>query len=283
MTNQESVRITALYTYPIKSCAGISHTTVQLEARGPLHDRRWMVVEDDGSDPAMFLTQRELPRLALVQPSLVGDQLVINAPGMPETAVPLAQSAGRRMNVQVWEDACQAIDAGDELAAWFSAYLGVQTRLVRMDDDFVRPVDLRYSREPALVGFTDGYPLLVISESSLEELNRRMEARGKASLPMNRFRPNVVVAGCAPFAEDTWHRIVIGDMPLDVVKPCARCVTTTVDQSRGLVPDKAEPLATLATFRRNEKGGVLFGQNVIHRANGRLAVGDAVNVMELAP
>jgi uncharacterized protein len=240
------------------------------------------VVEDDGSDVALFVTQRELPRLALVQPSLVGDQLVINAPGMPETAVPLVQGRGRAMHVQVWNDTCHAIDAGDELADWFSAYLGIRVRLVRMDDDFVRPVDLHYSREPALVGFTDGFPLLLISEASLDELNRRIEARGKAPLPMNRFRPNVVVAGCAPFAEDDWRHIRIGDVPLDVVKPCARCVTTTVDQSRGLVPDKAEPLATLATFRRNANGGVLFGQNVIHRANGRLSIGDAINVIESA-
>ena len=272
------IRVTGLYVYPIKSCGGLTLERTQLEARGPVYDRRWMIVDGHGT----FVSQRELPRLALIQPSFAGDMLALTAPAMPPIAVPLQQQAtARKLPVVVWRDACLGLDEGDAVADWFSAFLDAPVRLVRMADGFVRPVDRRYAREAAQVGFADAYPLLLIGQASLDDLNARLKARGKAALPMNRFRPNVVVAASPAYAEDDWRLIRVGEVLLDLVKPCARCVTTTVDQSRGEVTDKDEPLATLATYRRGANG-VLFGQNAIHRSLGVLTVGDEVKLLAAA-
>ncbi len=227
-----------------------------------------MVVDPDG----VFLTQRQLPRLAVVQPTLNAEELLLRV-GTSEARVPLRRGAGETRRVRVWEDDCEAWDEGDEAARLFSDHLDTPARLVRIADEFVRPVDPDYAIRPAQTGFADAFPLLVVSEASLEELNRRLVERRASAVPMGRFRPNVVVAGCGPFAEDEWNSIRIGEVTLDLVKPCARCVTTQVDQARGVVHDPREPLGTLATFRLRGLG-VMFGQNAIHRGPGRLAIGD---------
>lgn len=227
-----------------------------------------MVVNPEGR----FLTQREHPRLAVVQPSLEAHYLRLRAPARSEVRVPLRREPGEVRRVRVWDDDCEAWDEGEGAAGFFSDHLGAPVRLVRMADAFVRPVD---APQTAQTGFADAFPLLVLSEASLEELNRRLVERERSPVPMSRFRPNVVLTGCPGFAEDGWEAIRIGEMTLDVVKPCARCVTTTVDQARGEVRDHQEPLATLATFRRRGDG-VVFGQNAVHRGPGRLAVGDVV-------
>lgn len=273
------LRVTALYTYPVKSCARLVHDTIALEARGPVYDRRWMVVSAAPGEEGRFLTQRELPNLALAQPALSADALCLTAPGLPEIRVPLERDNGATKRVVVWRDTCDAVDEGDEAAGWFSELIGYPARLVRMADGYVRRVDPRYSPEFAQVGFADAYPLLIIQQASLDDLNQRLAARGKAPVPMSRFRPSIVIDGGAPFAEDNWRRIEIAGLPLDIVKPCARCVTTTVDQAAGRIPDHEEPLATLATFRKSERG-VLFGQNAVHRALGCLRVGDGVRVLK---
>ena len=272
-------RITALYTYPVKSCAGIAHAQIALTPTGPEYDRRWMIGYDEGGKALSQITQRDLPQLALVQPTISGDSLILSAPGKSDLCVPLQDRALKMSRITVWSDTVKAHDEGDEAAEWFSDYLNVDVRLMRMPDDFVRRVDTRYSPEFAQVGFADAYPLLLISEASLEDLNEKLVARGKSPLPMNRFRPNVVVAGCEPFAEDTWRRFSIDGIQFEGVKLCARCVTTTVDQSRGEVVDKDEPLATLATYRRRAGGKVMFGQNVVHRGLGTLKVGATVEVI----
>jgi uncharacterized protein YcbX len=268
------VHISSIFTYPIKSCARLEHTEIALDKYGPVWDRRWMVVDSDG----IFLTQRELSALALIQPRIEGDQLAIIAPGMPEICVPLAREAGEVWRVEVWKDTCAAWDEGDEIANWLSDYLNVDTRLVRMADGFVRQVDTTYAPENTPTTFTDAFPLLILSEASLEELNRHMVERGKEPVPISRFRPNLVVAGTEPFAEDIWRTVQIGDVTIDVVKPCARCATTTVDQLTGKVPDVTEPLGTLNTFRK-QNGKVLFAQNAIHRAPGVVRVGDIITVL----
>ena len=276
------IHITALYTYPIKSCARLEHQQLTLDERGPVYDRRWMVISDAPGEENQFLTARELPRLAVVQPRFEGDTLALTAPGMPEVRLPLAQQRPADREVVVWDDTVRALDEGATLARWFSDFLGAPARLVRLSDDADRPVNLKYARAAAQVGFADGYPLLLALTESLDDLNRRLAARGKATLPMSRFRPNVVVSGSGqPWAEDTWSRIVAGDIRFDVVKPCARCVMTTIDPATGTIPDHQEPLATLATFRKAAKG-VMFGQNVIHRALGTLRVGETVAVVETA-
>ena len=274
----QSLRVTALYIYPVKSCAGISREQIELTATGPLLDRRWMIGRDEGEKALAQVTQREQPKLALVRPTLTEDMLILSAPSKADLHVPLQDRMAESARQKIWSDTVQAHDEGDEAAEWFSSYLGIEVRMLRMPDDTIRRVDTRYSPEFAQVSFADGYPALLISEASLEQLNEKLAERGKPALPMNRFRPNIVVTGCDPFAEDTWKHICVGQVPFDVVKSCARCVTTTVDQSRGEVVDSAEPLATLATFRKAARG-VMFGQNIVHRGLGTLQVGDVVEVM----
>jgi MOSC domain-containing protein len=268
----EEVRVSGLFTYPVKSCAGLSHASVSLDDRGPLWDRRWMVVGPDG----VFLSQRQYPRLAVVQPSLESDALVLRVAERNAVRVPLGRAPGETRRVRVWQDDCDAWDEGDEAARLLSDHLGAPSRLVRMAEEFERPVDRDYAPRPAHTGFADAFPLLVVAEASLEELNRRLQERRASPVPVSRFRPNVVLTGSAPFAEDAWKTIRIGETTLDLVKPCGRCTTTRVDQARGVVHDPREPLATLATFRLRG-GEVIFGHNAIHRVPGRIAVGEAVD------
>lgn len=269
------MHVSALFTYPIKSCGGLTHTTIAFDPRGPLWDRRWVVTDSDG----MFYTQRELPPMALIQPAFTGQSLTLTAPGMTPVQVPLDAERPASRPVRVWRDTCAAWDEGDALAQWFSDYLKVDARLFRMTDDHFRAVDSNYAPYAAQVGFSDGYPALIVSESSLDDLNQRLIERGAEAVPMRRFRPNIVIADSPAFAEDTWREAQIGAMTFDLVKPCARCVMTTVDPDTGTVPDKAEPLATLNTYRKQERG-VMFAQNAIHRTPGVLNVGDTVTVRD---
>jgi uncharacterized protein YcbX len=227
-----------------------------------------MIVDEAGR----FRTQRELPRMALIVPRLDGARLTVEAPGMPALALAL-RSEGERRAVTIWDDACEAIDQGDEAAEWLGDFLAAPARLVRIADDFVRHVDRTYAGPDDQVGFADGFPFLLASEASLADLNARMER----PLEMIRFRPNIVVDGVAPFEEDGWTRIRIGGIGFGVVKPCARCPITTVDQ---LTAERAqEPLRTLATYRHVRGKGVMFGQNLIHDRAGVVHVGDALEVV----
>jgi uncharacterized protein YcbX len=266
------VRVTALYVYPVKSCAGTALEVAQIGPRGILHDREFLVTDPDGS----FLTQRELPRLAQVRPTITEDCLAFAAPGMTDLAI-VPTDLGPRREVVVWRDTVTAVDQGGEVADWLSAFLETRVRLVRMPADSVRRVDPVYAPRPTdQVGFADGYPLLLISEESLDDLNARLDQ----PLPMNRFRPNVVVRGAgAPYAEDTWAELCIGEVRFNGVKTCARCAVTTTDQVTA--ERRLEPLATLSRYRRIERGA-LFGQNLVHAAPGRIAVGDRLTVSTTA-
>lgn len=257
------MEISGLFVYPIKSGAGLPVDRRELDGFGMTGDREYMVVDPDG----MFLTQREAPKLALVQPVLA-DGLRLETP----VGSAIARPSGRRQ-VTVWEHTGAAIDCGDEVADLLSALLERPCRLVKTAPDHRRPTEFGGGQ----VGFADGFPLLIISESSLAHLNSRLPQ----SLPMNRFRPNVVVADAEPFAEDTWVTVDLGPVTVDVVKPCARCAITRVDQATGIRGD-GEPLRTLGTFRK-AKGGVMFGQNAVHRGPGELKVGDTVRVRSSRP
>jgi hypothetical protein len=263
-----AIAVSGLYYYPIKACRGYALQTALLDARGIAHDRRFLIV--DAND--RFITQREHARLAMIEPCVTDDALALTAPGMPPLTIETRAATARR-SVVIWRDTVEAIDQGEAVARWLSAYLGEAARLVKFAEDVTRKVNAAYARRPTdQTGFADGYPLLLISQASLDDLNTRLPS----PLPMNRFRPNLVVSGTAPYAEDAWKQIRIGEVVLDVVKPCARCVTTTTDQhtaARG-----KEPLATLATYRNSERG-VLFGQNVIHSRPGTLRVGAAVEII----
>jgi hypothetical protein len=269
-----SVVVSGLYYYPIKSCAGIAVESANLGKRGIEYDRHWMVVDERNQ----FLTQRALPRMCLIQAQVQNggnsaSALRLEAPDMPPLTVPLATESERR-EVTVWRDSCLADDQGDEAAAWLSQFLKREVRLVYFGSAAHRQVDQQYAlRESDEVGFADGFPLLLISQASLDDLNSRLDQ----PVPMNRFRPNLVVAGCGAFEEDTWKTIRVGDVTFDVVKPCARCTITTVDQTTGRAG--VEPMRTLAEYR-NTMNKVMFGQNIVHHRTGRLALGQKVEIVD---
>lgn len=266
--------VSAIVRYPVKSCAGHSMGRAELDAYGIVGDRRWLIVGADGE----FLTQRDAPKLALVRPELRDRGLTLCAPGMDAMTVS-TDAGGPTLDVQVWNDRCQGVDQGDAVAAWLNDYLGASHRLVKMNPDFERPVDADYAISPDdEVSYADGFPFLLTSTDSLDELNRRMAA----PLPMDRFRPNLVVSNTEPFEEDTWKVIQIGGIRFHAVKPCARCVVTTTDQTTAQLGK--EPLTTLAAFRRDENGNVYFGQNLLHQPKtGEIKVGDAVEILETQP
>jgi uncharacterized protein YcbX len=255
--------ISSLTVYPVKSCRGIALDSALLTASGIDLDREWMVVEPDGE----FVTQRELPRLALIEPRLTADTLELAAPDMPPLTVALAPHANDRdsLQVRVWRDRVAALDEGDEAAYWLSEFLRVQVRLVRFAPAARRLSNKEFTGEfDSAAKFADGYALLVIAEASLADLNRRLAAKSLAALPMNRFRPNVVIAGddVGPYDEDRMLWLRGNGIALKPVKACIRCQITGTDQA--LAATSAEPLLTLATYRVHaELGGPAFGQNVI--------------------
>jgi uncharacterized protein YcbX len=262
------IHLSGLYVYPIKSCGGIAVEELDVDERGLRHDRRWMLVDEANQ----FISQRELPRMALIGVRIDPDGLVVRAPGMPSLQVPFLPPDGNLLRARIWDDVVETLPVGGGADRWFERFLGVRCRLVYLPEGSVRPVDPDYGRADDQGGLADGFPFLLISEGSLAELNARLQR----PLPIDRFRPNLVVGGCAPFAEDGWRVVRIGPITLRVVKPCARCAITTVDQrtaARG-----KEPLRTLATFRRSGTK-VLFGQNLVHDETGIMRTGDPVEVI----
>ncbi|MCU7929880.1 MAG: MOSC domain-containing protein [Candidatus Thiodiazotropha sp. (ex Codakia rugifera)] len=264
------IRLTGIHLYPVKSLAGIGQQRSQLDNYGLEHDRHWMVVDEQGR----FLSQRELPRMALIHVNLVAGGISLTAPGMPDIAVGLPQqSSSNQLQVRVWNDDCMAISADPSANEWLSHFLQHTCRLVAMADGMNRQVDQRYAGPLDRTAFSDGFPLLLTSRESLDDLNGRLPQ----PLTMDRFRPNLVVSGCSPFAEDEWSLIRIGDIVLRVVKPCSRCTITCVDPLTG--ERDVEPLKTLAGYRR--KGNqVYFGQNLLHQQPGELEVGMMVEILE---
>ena len=278
--------------YPIKSCRGISLAEAIVEARGLQFDRRWMLVDENNR----FLTQREYPVMATIATRIENGKLEAESDGLsleiatnPVTTVPASDTRSRVERVTVWQSEVSAAVYGDEVNDFFSDVLGAKVRLVYMRDGEHRHINPRFDRGDDIVSFADGYPLMLLSEASVEELNSRLEK----PLPMNRFRPNLVVSGAEAFAEDDWKVIRVGEAVFRSTKPCERCVITTTDQARGEVDGK-EPLKTLATYRQAKMvmpdrleafgvpgNAVLFGQNLVNETAGvTIRVGDAVEVLE---
>lgn len=259
--------ITELTLYPIKSCAGISLREATLTAAGltsdHIYDREWMVVDADGA----FMTQRQYPKMSMITPRIKADTLELRAPGMLRLEIPLGLPAPedeKTLNVRVWDTTLPAYDCDETTATWFSKYLGTPCRLVRFHAHAKRLASQSWTNgveAPTL--FSDGFPLLVISESSLADLNEKLKAQGRATLPMRRFRPNIVVSGIGAFEEDYAEALKIGAAQLKPVKPCARCQIPSIDEATGeFGPD---PLDILRTYRVNPKvdGGITFGMNTI--------------------
>ena len=291
-----SILLSSLIYYPIKACRGFNVTESRVERMGLANDRRMMVVTPEGE----FLTQREHAKLALITPTLrlrsteerdptpltssrcsfgsakeiKYDSVTLSAPNFDSIQFAI-QKTGIATHVNIWRSKnVNAIDQGDESAKWLSDWLGISVRLVHIADGFKRKLNPDFSvNADDHTGFADGYPILIISEASLHDLNSKLDS----PLPMNRFRPNIVVQNCEPFAEDTWKRIKIGDVEMALVKPCARCEVTTIDKET--LEQSKEPLKTLGAYRK-QKGGAMFGMNAIPLNEGDVRVGMSVEVLE---
>jgi uncharacterized protein YcbX len=274
--------VTELVIYPIKSCAGISVPEAEfgisgLRANG-VHDREWMLVTREG----LFLTQREYPRMALVTPRIIGDAVEVSAPGMPLLRLPLAHDpAANDITVQIWDHSFRAADCGDAAASWFHDAIGGPCRLVRFRPDVHRPTSTKWTGgAPAETRFADGYPILLIGQASLDDLNAKLKSAGRSPLPMNRFRPNLVVDGLEAFEEDLIETFSADGLALRPVKPCARCPIPAIDQATGIPgPD---PLDILQTYRANPRvdGGICLGMNCIvsEGAGSVLKLGEELEV-----
>lgn len=254
------MQISGIFIYPVKSLRGIALQAAKVEARGLQYDRRWMIVDPQG----MFFTQRELPEMALLITEITSEHLLIRHATKPfePLQIPLQTPVhAESMQVQVWDDTCLALAVSPSADHWLTEVLQTPCRLVYMPDHSLRPTDPNYSQPNDIVSFADGYPILIIGENSLSDLNGRLPK----PLPMNRFRPNLVFAGGTPHVEDTWKSFKIGDAHFRGNKPCGRCEITTIDQEtseRG-----SEPLKTLATYRLSGKK-ILFGMNICWEVNG---------------
>lgn len=266
-SNNQPLTVTELAIYPIKSTRRISVRQARITTTGFDHDRRWMLVDPKGQ----FITQRQHPEMVHITAQPDEHGLSLTAPEMQTTQIAFPEM-GKRFGVTVWSDQCAALDAGDRAAQWFSRYMGFDCRLVYMDDACQRQVDQRYAQSEDLTSFADGFPFLLTSEASLADLNTRLQK----PVPMERFRPNIVVNGLDAYAEDHWQRIRIGQIEFRVSKACSRCVMTTVDTDTGV--KGKEPLKTLSSYRRGEKG-VLFGMNLNHDSEGVISVGDRVEIL----
>jgi len=255
MTRTPLARIAELHVYPVKSARGIALEEALLTRTGLAFDRHWMIVRPNGR----AVTQREIPRLALLVPALADTTLRLHAPAMPELSVPFA-AEGARLPVTIWGYECEAIDEGPHAAAWLRQFLDTDLRLVQFDPAHRRLSSRAWTApDEGESQFADGFPLLALSTASLADLNRRL-AR---PLPMNRFRPNIVLEGLEPYDEDRIAQLESGSIRLRIVKPCTRCKITTTDQDTGAV-DGDEPLRTLHTYRHDPAlQGVCFGQNLI--------------------
>ncbi|HLP35797.1 MOSC domain-containing protein [Lacibacter sp.] len=263
--------ISHLYVYPIKSLGGIELSSARLTDRGIEHDRRWMLVDEDNR----FLTQREFPQMALLRTAIHANELTVYEKGneVDKIRVNLYPAGNGTVNVQVWDDVCEALQMGDAANQWFSEKLKRVCKLVYMPDASKRKVDTDYALNNEITGFSDAFPLLMIGQASLDDLNSRLEI----PVPMNRFRPNIVFTGGAAFEEDTMKHFQINGIDLYAVKPCARCAITTTDQKTGATAK--EPLKTLASYRTGNNK-VYFGQNILYKQQGTITVGDELKVVQ---
>jgi len=275
----DDIKVSGLFSYPVKGCRAVGHASAELLTSGLRHDREWMLV-DCRRSPAQFLSQRELPAMATIIAEVTADgataELILSAPGREKLVVSLPRER-QLLTVRVWNHETQAIDAGDAAAEWCARAVGVEpgrVRLVRFDTALRRECNRKYAGDSeAHTLFADGYPVLVASENSLANLNERM-GRGDGNwLPMNRFRPNIVLSGLPAWDEDHVETIAIGSTALRLVKPCVRCQVTTTDQLSGARLSE-EPLVTLARFRNNpDFGGVTFGWNAVVESVGVVNTG----------
>jgi len=270
-------RLSEINIYPVKSLRGITVKSRHIDAFGLQLDRRWMLVDEHNK----FLTQRQEARMALIDVALTDNGLLLNAPAMPACPVPGQPQTTEVLEVQVWKDTVKATVVSADIDNWLSQFLGRNTRLVFMPDRTVRLIDQDYKiGNHDQVGFADGFPFLLISQASLDDLNQRLEQKGEPAVPMHRFRPNLVISGCTPYEEDSWKTIHIGSCQFHVVKPCSRCVIPTID--RDTAKKGKEPVRTLLEYRRTDNK-IYFGQNLVHELlpDQHLSTGNTLTIVTL--
>jgi uncharacterized protein YcbX len=261
------VKLSEIWIYPVKALGGISLSSAKVLPKGLEYDRRWMLVDEND----IFLTQRKYPKLALFKSAFEKNKLMIS---FDRDQIELPFNVGRQPGLQakVWDDTVTTFEVNPTISNWFSERLDIKCKLVFFPEENPRPVDQAYSVNQDHTSLSDGFPFLIIGQPSLDDLNSRLEE----SIPMNRFRPNFVFTGGAPYAEDQWREFAIGTNRFVAVKPCGRCVVPTINQDTG--ERSAEPLKTLSTYR-NRNGKVHFGQNVIAKNHGEVHVGDLIRVI----
>lgn len=263
--------ISELAIYPVKSMRQIQLKKSSLQFGGLKHDRRWMVIDTDG----VMITQRTIARLCLIQPELLNPEidcsLKLSADEMPDINV-CVPNDGVTRKVKVWEDECNAYDAGDEIANWLSNFLKIKCHLVYFPDNEIRIVDQDYAQANDQTAFSDGFPVLLTTQASIDDLNSRMEK----VVPMACFRPNIVVSGCEAFAEDEWKLLKVADVSLRIVKPCSRCIMPSIDIENA--ERSKEPIKTLVSFRKRDNH-IFFGQNVVVDGEDILEVGMKLEVI----
>ena len=265
---KHALKVQDIFIYPIKSLGGIRLQEAEVEERGFRWDRRWMLVDQQG----VFVSQRTFPQLALLGVRIEENHLQVFHKSNPSVKleIPLDLAEGPEIKVQIWDDEVLGKVVSPDIDRWFTDFLGFEVNLVVMPETTHRKVDPRYAVNGESVSFADGMPYLLISQESLDELNSRLDSQ----VSMDRFRPNIVISGGEPFIEDQLKTIQIAGIDLRIVKPCARCVLTTVDQETG--EKGKEPLRTLSLYR-TQNNKVMFGQNVIALQSGKIRVGDEVN------
>ncbi len=263
------IEVSSLHYYPIKSCRVSNPTKLELGERGPRFDRHWMLIDQNN----VFLTQRQHSKLALINPSVQEKHLVIPETPKLSLKIPI-DNTGPRIRVRIWDDTCGAIDDGDLAAEFFSDFLKVSCRLVHMPEDFVREKAPGFGR----FEFADSWPLLLASLPSLIDLNSRIITNGRTPVPMDRFRPNIVVDGNLPYAEDVWSTISVGGKKIKIVKPCIRCPIPQVNQETGI--KGLEPNKTLYTYRRISHKDVIFAQKAAALDFGTIIQGAEVEILE---
>ena len=261
------MRVQDIYIYPIKSLGGIRVKEAVLREKGFEHDRRFMLVDEQGH----FLSQRKHPQMALLQTQLTDDGITVFRKDntSERVEVPFEPVSDTTISVTIWEDRVEARLVDEEISCWFSDLLNMKTNLVFMPENARRELKAKYAVKNETVSFADGMPYLLISQASLDDLNSRLDQ----PVPMDRFRPNIVISGATAFQEDEWDVVQMGDARFKITKPCARCVMTTVDQKLGT--KGKEPLTTLASYRKVD-GSVLFGQNMLLLDGKKLRVGDSL-------
>lgn len=264
--------VSQLYIYPVKSLAGIRVDRWPVDARGLRYDRRWMLIDDKNC----FLSQRRMARMALIKTRLTNRAVILSTPDQKQIEVPLNMTSNELIQVKIWDDFCNARPVSREIDRWLGAFLGCDCRLVFQPDDSIRPVDPRFAGVADQTSFSDGFPFLIVSESSLRSLNQAMDLE----LPVNRFRPNLVISGASPFEEDVWREIRINNICFRLPKPCSRCNIPTIDQDTAI--SAKEPLKTLNMLRKWNKR-VYFGQNALHDGPGEIATEIPVEILETGP